>query len=724
MPWVGDEGTGSRGWNEEQTGESGWPGEEERWRGGNRGWEEDTQVAWADREVKSGRGRRSRWDTVENEERGRDRRSREGSRDKESRDGWSNHQQQHNSTDWEAAARNWMQHQAPVVEEPTPPELGSLLTRLGGGTDSETEGSRKLDLDTRLQMLMKDKSANMPAFLIGSDSSEDEAVPPAPPPPIAPPPPPPTQPSAVSHTPSPPLSRDPSPFLSHESYLESYHLTNQQEELERVNAALAKHPRGPSRMSDQMSLSPLSEDDGREILEAQPAPPFPGQPGFWPGGNHYQSQYSSQTTSWAPPGQWEAGREAEGSRAYWQYPPQDTWAPQNGQTVAEENVKEEEKPKKRRRRIGENPYKQVIEVVVKIVEAELKQILKRDINKRVCETYAFVLYDNWWMGEEAKHKEKLEREAQVIANDNRISRAPTITVPDKAQVAELPRIPKPEDLTSLIDRRREHLGGSGNKGRFGVGGGGSLGLGRLGVIPKIRKVQTKEPSPPPKSKERDVQKESKRESKKEKKREKEKQKEREKEEKKASPKKHEVETKASTQSVYKAIYSESDSDADKDDAKEEDDQSSSVVSSSESSESSDSSSDSSSESEEEDEKATGSKSKSQSATASSKSSSSASPSPSREPSPHHVSPPSSPGSKQSSSPPSKPPTPTLPPAVSPRRSALAQERSIDSGDCVFVFSMITLPHLRHRFRVRDYCVFEGCASINPCQSHWHSSQGS
>merc|ERR1719322_1198835 len=207
-------------------------------------------------------------------------------------------------------------------------------------------------------------------------------------------------------------------------------------------------------------------------------------------------------------------------------------------------------------------------VVVKIVEAELKQILKRDINKRVCETYAFVLYDNWWMGEEAKHKEKLEREAQVIANDNRISRAPTITVPDKAQVAELPRIPKPEDLTSLIDRRREHLGGSGNKGRFGVGGGGSLGLGRLGVIPKIRKVQTKEPSPPPKSKERDVQKESKRE--------------REKEKKKASPKKHEVETKASTQSVYKAIYSESDSDADKDDAKEEaDDQSSSVVSSSE-----------------------------------------------------------------------------------------------------------------------------------------------
>ena len=54
-----------------------------------------------------------------------------------------------------------------------------------------------------------------------------------------------------------------------------------------------------------------------------------------------------------------------------------------------------------RKRLG-NPYKDVIEAVVKIVEAELKQILRKDINKRVCETYAFVLYDNWWQGEEVR----------------------------------------------------------------------------------------------------------------------------------------------------------------------------------------------------------------------------------------------------------------------------------------------------------------------------------
>jgi hypothetical protein len=99
----------------------------------------------------------------------------------------------------------------------------------GGG------GDRPLDLDTRLQMLMKVKSANMPAFLMRSDSSEDEeqkaatlkaaTVPPPPPPPVGG-----------------PLSRSPSPFLSRESYLASYQLTSQQEELERVNLALASLP--------------------------------------------------------------------------------------------------------------------------------------------------------------------------------------------------------------------------------------------------------------------------------------------------------------------------------------------------------------------------------------------------------------------------------------------------------------------------------------------------
>jgi hypothetical protein len=105
------------------------------------------------------------------------------------------------------------------------------------GEDISDEGSdhggsdRPLDLDTRLQMLMKARSANMPAFLLRSDSSDDDdeqkaaAEKPAPPP--------------VTEG---PLSRAPSPFMSREAYLASYRLTSQQEELERVNLALASMP--------------------------------------------------------------------------------------------------------------------------------------------------------------------------------------------------------------------------------------------------------------------------------------------------------------------------------------------------------------------------------------------------------------------------------------------------------------------------------------------------
>jgi hypothetical protein len=73
----------------------------------------------------------------------------------------------------------------------------------------------------------------MPAFLMRSDSSEDEEQKAA------------TLKAAIVPPPPPvggPLSRSPSPFLSRESYLASYQLTSQQEELERVNLALASLP--------------------------------------------------------------------------------------------------------------------------------------------------------------------------------------------------------------------------------------------------------------------------------------------------------------------------------------------------------------------------------------------------------------------------------------------------------------------------------------------------
>ena len=117
----------------------------------------------------------------------------------------------------------------------------TTLPVIGGDEDDKSESDtaannnsgdeHTLDLDTRLQMLMKAKSANMPAFLIGSDSSDDDAA----------------KAKVVAVVPpvvvvEGPLSRAPSPFLSREAYLDSYRLTSQQEELERVDAALASMP--------------------------------------------------------------------------------------------------------------------------------------------------------------------------------------------------------------------------------------------------------------------------------------------------------------------------------------------------------------------------------------------------------------------------------------------------------------------------------------------------
>ena len=119
---------------------------------------------------------------------------------------------------------------------------------------------------------MKNKSANMPAFLIPSDSSDEEAA-------AAP---------AEKPAPAAPLSRAPSPFLTHEAYMTSYYETQTQDQLTAVNTALAGVSVGQD-IDDKMSLSPLSEGgDLAELPDNTSHPQFPGQPGYWPGHGYYQ----------------------------------------------------------------------------------------------------------------------------------------------------------------------------------------------------------------------------------------------------------------------------------------------------------------------------------------------------------------------------------------------------------------------------------------------------
>merc|ERR1719266_609341 len=284
-----------------------------------------------------------------------------------------------------------------------------------------------------------------------------------------------------------------------------------------------------------MSLSPLSEGGELAELPEVSAAQFPA-PGYWPGHQGYypQQQYSDQMYQQYPHYGW-----GEHYTQYSQY-----------------SEEQERRDRAQQKYQGKNPLRVIIDNVLHIVETELKQILKKDINKRVCETYAFLLFDNWWTEQETRYKEKQERDLQRLKKSEP---APSV-IPDKEKVAELPRIPKPEDLSSLIDKRRANLD---NKGAIG----GSLGMGFRGTIPKLATIQRKprSPSPNPESSKSKFKEKTKSPKKKDKHKEK-------------SPVKEDNSKKESTsKSIFKDIYSDSDDSADD---KEESSASSSEVASS------------------------------------------------------------------------------------------------------------------------------------------------
>jgi len=672
----------------------GWPGEEEKgWDSSRRHkhWhDEDAQGAWSERGEYESRHHRSRWDDDRgdsrygrrdrgrDERRGsrwdRDRNSRDLETDSRSRDSHRKYDGERDSRGWDRGEADWSQPQywseAPAnyatnsydqVEAPNSVDAHESVNQTGAtNTDSEAD-KKNMDLDTRLQLLMKDKSGNMPAFLVNCDSSEEET--PAPPPQPKPPP-----------GPPPPLSRDPSPFLSHQAYMDSCQLTHQTEQLEKVNSALANIPisrvGAMSRQSDKMSLSPLSDGGMGEIEQPQP---FPGQPGYWPGAPWPGGGY---------PGGWGGGYPHGGQSTgamthvdpYWQYTENNSgWG--DGMAGQYNYVEEVKQSKAKKKYEGKDPYREIIDNVVHIVEKELKQILKKDINKRICETYAFLLYDNWWSEQEMRHKEKMEKEQAKTKQ----APAPVIVPADREKVAELPRIPKPEDLTSLLDKHRANLGNRGAQG-------GSLGLGFRGKIPKVqRKLRTPSPESTDKDRRGDKGKHKDRKDKTSDRRDKSPRKKEKKKENDTSSKSED--TKASTPSVYKDIYGESEAESDKVASAESSEIESSETEESESSESDASESDSESESDKARSRST-SPSKSRSTSPRSKSTS---PVPSVPVTPKPSTPRSRSLSSSSSSPtPSAPPTPTIPsparPAISPRRSALAKiaDSCTDSADDIDV----------------------------------------
>ncbi|XP_035740533.1 histone-lysine N-methyltransferase SETD1-like [Vespa mandarinia] len=307
--------------------------------------------------------------------------------------------------------------------------------------DSPVETRKTLDLDTRIAMLLKDKAGGMaPPFLqFGSDSEDDKKS---------------------QHGDNEMLSDPPSPFISHEAYKSCFEKMMEKnkerwkirennlnqfsvdEELGSVisssedEALLGSYSPAPDEIEpeppkepppppppddDRMSLSPLSSGDEKiEEVIAQPEPsshlyPGPGYPGHishypsgdvysWPrptqypypyGTTYLQSHYQPNTGSLSG-----TVGSHQGTSYY-------TSFQSRLQAMANHNITKD------------NPQGPTINGVLNKVVNELKQILKKDFNKKMVENTAFKLFEVWW---DEKKSEKNQSQGGDIAVINNTSK--------------------------------------------------------------------------------------------------------------------------------------------------------------------------------------------------------------------------------------------------------------------------------------------------------------
>ncbi|XP_034934332.1 histone-lysine N-methyltransferase SETD1A-like [Chelonus insularis] len=375
---------------------------------------------------------------------------------------------------------------AKVSHPPTKEKESQSTTPKTVTQDSPVETRKTLDLDTRIAMLLKDKAGGMaPPFLQFGSDSEDEKK---------------------SEEEEQMLSDPPSPFLSAEVYKSCFEQKTERAKERRkahennINqfsvdedlgsvisssedeallgsyspAAVDGEPEPPKEPppppppdDDRMSLSPLSSGDEKiEEVIAQTEPnnqiyggasypghlthyPPPADMYGWPRPTHYPypygapympTQYQSTTTL-------TGGVGSQGTNYYPNFH-------SRFQAMANHNITKD------------NPQGATINGVLERVVNELKQILKKDFNKKMVENTAFKLFEVWW-DEKKNEKSRINDESTTVNNTTKEESKP---------------------LSSLLEQATP-LG-------FNYDG---IGLGIRASIPKMpsfrRKV--KAPSPPP-----------------------------------------------------------------------------------------------------------------------------------------------------------------------------------------------------------------------------------
>uniref|UniRef100_A0A182PCR3 [histone H3]-lysine(4) N-trimethyltransferase n=1 Tax=Anopheles epiroticus TaxID=199890 RepID=A0A182PCR3_9DIPT len=428
----------------------------------------------------------------------------------------------------------------PLPASSPPPE--PKAPKLPGAND-EDSGST-LDLDTRIALLFKEKSFGG-SFLQLSDDEEDDRKqestvgaqptaedgtpnfattrvkeettdtddgaltvcrrPPSPPPPVeSAKPPPPLLPPAdeESNEPKQPKREPKIECLKEEGASDIS--SSDDEILAKDEDDNARSP--PPNLEESKPGLPLKS--GAPPLPSEPAPPVPPPPETTEGGsfsflypaNNYYS-YGTQPPSAASayyhgyptvfPGAPlfnSYGMPASGGMYYSSGKQPGLYGPEDGAVALLETGGAAGNMKDRARGTKRNRYEIVIDAVVERVVAELKQILKKDFNKKMIENTAFKKYEAWWDEEERKSKGE-SKGAIGEASGSSIAGTVGSGAIGGAGVVAL-KIEKPPDINHLLSQTYDNLDSN---------SGGFVGLGLRATIPKMpsfRRIR-KQPSPVP-----------------------------------------------------------------------------------------------------------------------------------------------------------------------------------------------------------------------------------
>ncbi|XP_045487005.1 histone-lysine N-methyltransferase SETD1 isoform X1 [Pieris rapae] len=363
---------------------------------------------------------------------------------------------------------------------------------------------KNVDLDTRIAMLLKggaSSGALAPPFLalgMSSEEEEDARLPTKIPDLDAPQPPSDDEgsisedrESIISLNPdqdfdAEPLSKTPSPYLDRDNYLEGLKLTIkrqlQEEErkklpqLDKIGSDISssedelltgeKKHHSPEPLDkdkdnlddDQMSLSSLSSTEAK-IEEQVPAEGY-----FYPPAPTHHSHYYQHVWPTGYGGTAYAGVVPAVGEVplYGAFPPPiiPHYPPPHGHHAHNYDLQE-----------LDNPHYPTINCVIERVKAELKQILKKDFNKKMIESTAFKNFEIWWDEQSRKTRTKAKEEVGQPLQD----------ISNKKEEVD--------SIKSIMESRELSL----ELGGYGTG----VGLGLRATIPKMPSFRRKRKIPSP-----------------------------------------------------------------------------------------------------------------------------------------------------------------------------------------------------------------------------------